>query len=68
MNEQKYLIMVQSFDNRWQVKNSKGHIIADNIIIRAPYTAEEYIKNYVSSFINWNYKIISLNRKKVKNK
>jgi hypothetical protein len=48
---------------RWQLESSKGHIIKNDIFLSTRLEAENYVKNYVSSFTNWDYEVIPKEKK-----
>jgi len=50
--------MVQTAPFKWEIQSPKGHIIQTDIYCHNEYAAIQYIKAYISSFHNWEYKII----------
>lgn len=48
---------VQQSDYAWQIESESGKVIQKDITCASIFKAEEYIKNYVSSFINWDYEL-----------
>ena len=55
--------IVQMTKFRWQLESSKGHIIKNDIFLSTRLEAENYVKNYVSSFTNWDYEVIPKEKK-----
>ncbi len=51
------LIIKRVTQNRWVIVNQKGDILKGDLTLASPYEAEQYIKSYVSSFINVNYEV-----------
>jgi hypothetical protein len=41
----------------WIIENEKGTMLQENITLSTTYEAEEYIKNYVSSYLNVGYEV-----------
>lgn len=53
--------MVQTGKHTWSIKStSSGAIIQSNITIHNEYSANEYVKRYVSSFSDWTYEVVPL--------
>lgn len=51
------LIIKRVTQNRWVIVNQKGDILKGDLTLASLYEAEQYIKSYVSSFINVNYEV-----------
>lgn len=47
------LKIVQDYEARWHIENTKGNIILDSITIGNAVEAEKFLKNYVSSYFPW---------------
>ncbi len=58
--------MVQSTPHKWYIATSAGFIIQYDITAHSVHEATEYIKNYITSFQNWDYEIITLKAKVIK--
>jgi hypothetical protein len=54
--------MIQVFKCNWKIENLKGDTLKDNITVGTLYEAEQYVKAYVSSFMNWNYEMVPLKK------
>jgi hypothetical protein len=54
------LDMIQLSKYHWHIVSPKGHIIQNNLSFSNRYRAEEYVKNYISSYVNWSYTVITL--------
>lgn len=54
--------MVQVAPNRWNLVSSKGSIISEDVPLGSIRDAENWVKNYITSFIGWSYEIIPLQR------
>lgn len=52
--------MVQQTPHIWRIETPNGTILQSNVISHSAYEAEEYIKRYISSFPNWDYRLILL--------
>jgi hypothetical protein len=63
----KCVLMIQLNNSLWQIKSSKGIVIADDIRINSVYQAEEFVKNYISSFQGWSYEVCPILKPGVKN-
>lgn len=50
--------MVQLTPHLWQIESEKGHVIAPSITAHSAFEAEQYVKNYITSFQNWDYKMV----------
>jgi hypothetical protein len=48
---------VQKTDYAWQIESESGKIVQKDITCASVFKAEEYIKAYISSFINWTYEL-----------
>lgn len=56
--------MRQTFKNKWRIESYKGTIIKKDITLASVTEAEDFIKNYVSSFTPaWGYEIVPLGKK-----
>jgi len=49
------LIMRQTSKYMWRIVSQNGTIVQDNIPLNNGNSAYLYIKNYVSSYNNWDY-------------
>lgn len=58
--------IVETNRGRWQIENAKGDVIVYDLMIGSKVSAERYIKNYVSSFMNYNYEVVPLKQEKSK--
>lgn len=56
--------MVQRSRSRWEIVSAKGFVMQANIAVSSRLEAEEYVKRYVSSFLNWDYIVSPLKDKK----
>lgn len=54
------VFMVQTSKHRWTIKSQKGYIIQDDLCFNNSAQAELYVKNYITSFQNWDYKMVPL--------
>lgn len=45
----------------WEIVSNSGHVLQKDLHFANLYTAEEYIKTYVSSFQGWRYELKPLN-------
>lgn len=54
--------MVQTSKYQWQLLSQKDTIICDNIAFGTVYEAEEWVKKYISSYMTWGYKIVTLTK------
>lgn len=52
--------IVQETKHRWRIENAEGLTILKDLTLESAYRAEEYIKNYISSFIAYNYEVVPL--------
>lgn len=51
------LIIRQLSKHRWEIVSPNGHIVMSDVMLQSPNEAKEFIKNYISSFINWSYEV-----------
>jgi hypothetical protein len=56
----KYLKLIQISRYRWKLVSYKGHVIVDEVMVTSSYKAEEWCKQYISSFPGWDYEIIPM--------
>ena len=54
--------IVEIFKGRWQVENAIGTVLVHDLPLGSKFRAEEYIRGYVSSFMNYNYEVIPLTK------
>jgi len=54
--------MVQISKCKWQIRSHRGTILVNSITIGNPIDAEEYVKNYISSFLDWTYNVIPIHK------
>lgn len=66
MQDKRTLRIVQETANRWRVENEKGAVILDGLMLESQYRAEEFIKGYISSFLCFNYEVVTLNKGEAK--
>lgn len=52
--------MVQISRYNWEIKSQSGNVVQSELYFHNNHQAEQYIKNYISSFSNWHYKLIPL--------
>jgi len=57
MPKNKCLNMIQTSQNRWQLVAPKGNILVSDIMVSSELEAKDYVKRYISSFMNWEYKL-----------
>jgi len=50
----------------WEIVSESGNIL-QTVALHNVYAANEYIKNYVSSFVNWSYELKTLKEEEWKN-
>lgn len=60
------LRMVQVNKYSWVIESQEGHLMEGGIMLHSEKDALEYIKNYVSSFINWDYELVPMESKVLK--
>ncbi len=58
----KRVIMRQLTSSLWQIENAKGIVLQYDIVAHGLYEAENYVKRWISSFPNWDYEIILLQK------
>lgn len=56
------LIMKQTAKSRWRLESEKGFVFKNDITISNIKEATMYIKAYISSFINWDFDVIPLEK------
>lgn len=49
------VLMIQESKNRWRIESEKGIVLQSDIRLGTVFEAEDYIKAYISSFLNWTY-------------
>lgn len=54
------IIMRQLSRYGWQLVSPKGYVLQTDLYFNTLDKAEEYVKNYISSFLNWSYEIEQL--------
>lgn len=52
--------MVQLTPHKWQIESQNGAVIQTDITAHGQDEAKEYAKRYISSFSDWDFKIIPL--------
>lgn len=52
------LIMRQTSKYRWRLESPSGNVLQDNISVQDAHKAAAYAQCYVSSYNNWDYKLI----------
>lgn len=62
--DKRLLRIVQVSKHMWQLENSKGTVLTSDLTLESTYRAEEWIKNYISSFHCYNYEVIPLKKEK----
>jgi hypothetical protein len=55
--------IVQTSKNRWQIETQSGFILQSDITVSSPREAENFIKDYISSYRCWTYKVVPLEEK-----
>ena len=60
--DKRHLKIVQATANRWRIENASGIVILDDLMLESSYRADQFMKGYVSSFIDYNYEVIPLNK------
>lgn len=55
--------IVQETKTRWRVENSKGDVLVSDLMLNSKYQAEIFIKCYVSSYQNYRYEVVPLEKK-----
>lgn len=55
--------MVQLTPHRWKIETKDGFLLKEDIVVHSVREAEDYVRQYVSSFTDWGYNIITLNLK-----
>lgn len=58
------LRIVQISKHMWQLENSIGIVLTSDLTLESAYRAEEWIKNYISSFQCYNYEVTPLKKEK----
>lgn len=56
------LIIKETNKGRWQIENSQGIVIVDDLRLESVYRATEYIRKYVSSYQCYGYEVIPLTK------
>lgn len=56
--------MEQVSQVNWRILAPKGYVLMDNITVASNSAAEEYAKDYISSFRNWVFELVPLKEKK----
>ncbi len=54
--------MVQTSKYQWTLKSPKDTVMVDDLAFASQYKAEEWVKNYISGFLSWDYEIIVLTK------
>jgi hypothetical protein len=52
--------MIQISKSEWKIVTYKGKVLQFDIHLHNLDAAEQYIKNYVSSFVDWTYEVVPL--------
>lgn len=52
--------IVQMAQSRWEIQTRHGYILKGDITVSTAHDAELYVKNYLSSFLCWEYEVIPL--------
>ena len=55
----RHVRLIETGNNRWDLIGPKGNPIAEDILLYSKVEAEEWVKAYISSFLNWTYEVIS---------
>ena len=58
--------MVESMPNRWKIETEAGAVLQKDILVAGNHNASVYVKNYVSSFPNWDYELVPMPRQEKK--
>lgn len=57
LNSQPKVIMRQISRSRWEIRTDHGIVLRDEIMLGRIDEAEEYVKQYISSYPNWIYEL-----------
>lgn len=60
----KIVTLKQTTKYRWHLVSPKDKVMMDDLVFDSKVTAETWIRAYVSSWHDWNYKIVSLKEEK----
>ncbi len=53
--------MIQVSVCKWRIETALGHVLQTDITIE-DFRAEDYVRNYVSSWANWSYEMRPLKK------
>lgn len=51
------IYMIQVAPQRWQLESQSGAILKDDLLMNSQFDAEKYVREYISSFPAWIYKM-----------
>jgi hypothetical protein len=54
--------MIQMSQYGWKIVSQKGNVLQEGIYFANLSKAEEYIKAYISSYLNWTYEMVPLTK------
>lgn len=55
--------MIQVSKCRWRIETKSGILLTDDIMIGLPAEAEDYVRKYITSYLNWGYELKLLEEK-----
>lgn len=56
--ESKRVRLIQKAPYKWDLVAPKGHILVEGLMFHTLVDAENWCKNYISSFQNWTFKLV----------
>lgn len=63
MEKVNVIIMIQVSKCRWRIETKSGILLTDDIMIGLPAEAEDYVRKYITSYLNWGYELKLLEEK-----
>lgn len=54
--------MIQILNYKWRLESESGALLKDNILVQNETEALSYANAYASSFLNWEIKLIPLEK------
>ena len=58
MDESKTVVLKQTSKYVWDLIAPKGHVMLEGLQFASAYKAEVWLKNYVSTWPTWSYKLV----------
>lgn len=64
IDNEAHIFIIQETQHRWRIETRGGFILQGDIFLDSNSQAEDYIKNYLSSYLCWSHEVIPLVNKK----